>query len=96
MSERTTKEVVTPSGHKVVVKEYLTVREMMPILQSTTNAPTQAENVAKALKMMESSIVSIDEATENIAETIQDFPLADYIFLTKEVAQLGDFPKTKN
>lgn len=94
--ERQTKELETPSGHKVVVKEYLTAREMMPILKTASPTSTPAENIEKALKMMELAIVSVDGVAENCIETIQDFPLSDYIFLTKQVAELSNFQKTKN
>jgi hypothetical protein len=96
MSERTTKEVATPGGHTVVLKEYVTAREMMPILKSASATSTPAENIDKALKMIEVAVVSVDGATENVIETVQDLPLADYMFLTKEVAALADFQGTKN
>jgi hypothetical protein len=96
MSERTTKEIITPGGHKVVLKEYVTAREMMPILKSAITTPTPADNIDKALKMVEVAVVSVDGATENLIETVQDFPLADYIFLTKEVAALADFQTAKS
>jgi hypothetical protein len=94
--ERPTKTVETPSGHIIVIKEYITAREMMPILKSATATPTPADNIDKALKVLELAIVSVDGATENCVETVQDFPLGDYIFLQREVAGLTDFQKTKS
>ena len=94
--ERSTKELETPSGHKVIVKEYLTAREMMPILKTALATATTADNIEKALKVMELAIVSVDGATEDCVETVQDFPLGDYIYLQKEIAALTDFHPTKS
>ena len=69
---------------------------MMPILKTATPTPTPGENIDKALKMMELAIVSVDGVKENCIETIQDFPLGDYIFLTKAIADLSNFQKTKS
>jgi hypothetical protein len=90
MSERTTKELVTPSGHKVVIKEYLTAREMLPILKSTD------DNIDKNMKTLALAIVSIDGATENVSELVQDLPLTDYLFISKEVVKAADFQTTKS
>ena len=94
--ERPQKELETPSGHKIVVKEYLTAREMMPILKSASATATAADNIEKALKVMELAIVSVDGSTVDCVETVQDFPLGDYIFLQKEIAALTDFQTKKN
>jgi hypothetical protein len=94
--DRTTKEITTPSGHKIVLKDYLTAREMLPILKTGSPTPTQADSIDKALQMIQAAVVSVDGSTENILDTIQDYPMSDYLFITKEVAGLTDFQTTKN
>jgi hypothetical protein len=96
MSERKSQELRTPGGHAIVMKEYITAREFMPIIKDTSANPTPADNVEKALKMIEVAVISIDGVTDNLKEVVQDLPLEDYIFVTTEVSRLANFQKTKS
>ena len=93
---RPTKELTTPGNHQVVMKDYITAREFMPIVKDSPAVPTQADNIQKALKLIEIAVTSIDGVAENIADLVQDLPLEDYMFISQEVAKLANFQKTKN
>jgi len=93
---RTNKEILTPNNHKVVMKEFVTAREFIPVMKDAPAEPTPADNIAKGLKMIEIAVISIDGSTENIADLVQDLPLEDYLFISQEVAKLANFQKTKS
>lgn len=93
---RPTKELTTPGNHKVVMKDYITAREFMPIIKDSPATPTPADNIQKGLKLIEIAVTSLDGVAENIGELIQDLPLEDYMFISQEVAKLANFQKTKN
>jgi hypothetical protein len=94
--ERATKEITTPNGHKLVLKEYITAREFLPIAKSAPEKPTNAENIERGLSMIDLAVVSVDGVTEKVSEIIQDLPVEDFTFITQEVAKLTDFRKTKS
>lgn len=91
MSDRATKEFSTPSGTKLVLKTYLTAREMFTVTDNK-----DLKDSEKTLKLAEAGIVSLDGSTENIGERLLDMPLADYTSVVKELTSLvSDLTETK-
>jgi hypothetical protein len=98
MNNAPTKELTTPNGHKVVMKQYVTGREFLSIAKeapASAATATNADNIEKGLKMLALSIVSVDGVSDNVADVVQDLPLEDYMFISEEVAKLANFQKTK-
>jgi hypothetical protein len=96
MSDRQTKQLETPGGHKVVLKEYITAREFLPIMKAVPTTPTAADNVEKGLNLIDVAVISIDGNSEKVSELAQDLPMEDYLFIVQEVTKLVNFQKTKN
>lgn len=92
MSERETKEFVTPAGRKITIKTYLTAREAMPVLDQADMTGTQ-----KAQKLASAAIISIDGDTTDISEKLLDFSLQEYTATLKELTELiSDLNETKS
>jgi hypothetical protein len=83
MAERETKEITIPTGRKIIVKTYITVREAMPALEGTT-----LTEAAKSQKLAEAAIVSLDGSTENISDRLLDLPLQEYTVIMQELAAI--------
>jgi hypothetical protein len=91
MSERQTKQFETPGGRKLVIKTYLTAREVMPVTDEKNLKQSE-----KTQKLAEAGIVSIDGSTENIGDTLLDLPLSEYTSIIKELTGLiSDLTETK-
>jgi hypothetical protein len=91
MSERETKEFTTPQGHKLVLKTYLTARELMPITDDK-----DLKDSAKTHKLAEAGIVSLGGDTQNIGERMLDLPVTEYTAIVKELTGLvSDLTGTK-
>jgi len=95
MQERKTKTVTTPSGAIVELKEYLTAGEFIDLNDVKDGAEISKAQMAK--RILDLAVVSINGSTENISDALRELPVADYIFLNKEVAKLieGDFTGAK-
>jgi hypothetical protein len=96
MTERKTKTVTAPSGVVVELKEYISAGEFLDATESKDGNDLPKQQLAK--KLVETAVVSLNGSRENISTAIRDLPLADYLFLSKEVAKLtsGDFTEAKN
>ena len=103
MSEATrpTREVTTPAGHKVTVKEYLTAREVNGVLTELFKSQEVSADdknprlslvigVQRNIKLVEAAVVSLDGTTENLSERIQDLPVSEYTAILNEVKGLAD------
>jgi hypothetical protein len=98
--DRPTKEITTPGGVSVVVKTYLTAREvndtLKQILGTTGVSPdTKIElsavvGIDRNIKLVEAAVVSLDGSTENIPERLGDLPINDWQFILKEAGLLAD------
>jgi hypothetical protein len=98
--DRPTKEITTPGGVTVVVKTYLTAREvndtLKQILGTTGVSPdTKIElsavvGIDRNIKLVEAAVVSLDGSTENIPERLGDLPINDWQFILKEAGLLAD------
>lgn len=82
-SIRPTKPFVTPGGHNLVVKTYLTARELLPITDDK-----DLKESDKTIKLAEAGIVSFDGITENIGEILLDLPITEYTAIVKELTGL--------
>lgn len=93
--DRKTKQLTTPSGAAVEVKEYLSAGEFIDLTEESEKLSLSKSQLT--MRLMESAIVSINGAKENIAALLRDLPLPDYTYLSKEVAKLvtGDFSEAK-
>ena len=85
-----TKEIVTPSGHKILVKEFLSYNDLEPTLSIE-------DTFEKSAKTIEIAVVSIDGIAENAYKTLRTLPFPDYKAVTEEVAKLinGNFTPAK-
>ena len=98
--DRPTKEITTPGGVTVVVKTYLTAREvndtLKQILGTTGVSPdTKIElsavvGIDRNIKLVEAAVVSLDGSSENIPERLGDLPINDWQFILKEAGLLAD------
>jgi hypothetical protein len=95
MAERKTKTLTTPSGVSVELKEYISAGEFLDVTESKDAAEVSKSELAKKLILL--AVVSVGGSKENIATALRDLPLPDYLFLSKEVAQLtnADFTPAK-
>lgn len=104
MSERETKEFTTPGGLKLVVKTYLTGREVNDVLRklfgarevsaqadgsAATKLPISA-GIDRNIFLIEAAVVSFDGSAENIIDRIQDLPSKEYTAILNEVKGLAD------
>jgi len=99
--ERQTKEITTPGGHKLIVKEYLTAREVNGVLQElfkSREVSADEKNpklsllmgIERNIKLIENAVVSLDDSSENLPERLQDLPATDYAAILKEVQKLAE------
>jgi hypothetical protein len=95
MSERKNKSVTTPSGVTVVLKEYISAGEFLDINDAKDGADLSKTELAK--RLVNAAVVSVDGVTEDIPNVLRALPLADYLFLNKEVTKIvnGDFTEAK-
>lgn len=96
MAERETKELTTAGGHKIVYFATLTGREVLGVIRKERTGNETSQNVDKALDLIKATILSVDGATENVVELVQDLSVQDYLEISNLVASLsGNFPKAK-
>ena len=99
--ERTTHEITTPGGFKVVVKDYLTGREVNAVLtdlfksqeiSADDKSPklSMLVGIQRNVKLIETAVISLDGSTENLADRLQDLPSKDYTAILTEVKGLAD------
>jgi hypothetical protein len=100
--DRTTKEITTPGGHKVLIKEYLTAREVNGVLkqlfqdQSMSAEKGTAPKVSllvgieRNIKLVEAAVVSLDSSTENLSDRLQDLPASEYTAILNQVKDLAE------
>ena len=109
-ASRPTKELTTPNGHVVILKEYLTGREKRELTNiffgnNLTLSPeggveglnAAAVNAAQDLAF-KTVIVSIDGSAEKIVDTILDMHAEDYsaiVVAVNEVSNDANFAKKK-
>jgi hypothetical protein len=95
MAERKNKTVTTPSGAVFELKEYISAGEFLDATDTKDGPELSKSEIAKRLIAL--AVVSVNGAMGNIPATLRDLPLADYLFLSKEIAKLtsADFTEAK-
>jgi hypothetical protein len=105
MSERETRNITTPGNHVVVLRAYLTGREVNDIKRALFGSVTVERGedgkpsipeyplalaIDREKKLIESAVVSVDGKAENAPDAILDFPAADYKFVVTEAEKAVD------
>lgn len=95
MAERKTKDITTPSGAVVTLKEYISAGEFLDMNDAKEGTELAKNELAKRLVV--AAVVSINGSSEDIMNLLRDLPLADYLFLSREVTKIvnGDFTEAK-
>lgn len=91
-NERATKEITTSGGHKIVLLEYITGRELQELAResdklSTGKSDTESkiESGNLAMKML---IKSFDGETENILDKVLELPFTEYSEINEACKEL--------
>ena len=97
--ERETRSITTPQNHTIVLKTYLTGREVNDIKRALFGSvsiergdegkpivPQYPLSLAidREKKLLEYTVISIDGVQENAAEKVQDLVSTDYAFVVAE------------
>lgn len=105
MPERETRNITTPGNHAVVLRTYLTGREVNDIKRALFGSVTVERGedgkpvvpqyqlslaIDREKKLLENTIVSLDGTEENAADKIQDLTAADYKFVVAEAEKAVD------
>ena len=104
-TERETRNITTPDNHVIVLKTYLTGREVndikrvlfgsVAIERGEDGKPIVPQYplvlaLDREKKLLEYVVVSIDGSTENPADKVQDLTAADYKFVVTEAEKAVD------
>jgi len=94
--ENKTYTVTTPSGVTVTLKSYISGGDFIDA--ADTNDGKDLSKIQLAKRLMDAVVVSVNGVTTEISAALRALPLADYVFLSKEVAKLtnSDFTEAKN
>lgn len=102
--DRQTHELTTPGGRKIVVKDYLTAREVNAVLMDLFKSQEVSQDDVKAgtskvslvvgvqrnIKLVEAAVVSLEGSADDLVNRLQDLPAAEYTFILNEVKGLAD------
>jgi hypothetical protein len=102
--ERTNHEFTTPGGRKVLIKDYLTAREVNSVLseifksqevstdeaRSGTSKVSLLVGIQRNIKLIEAAVISLEGSTENLADRLQDLPASEYTAILNQVKNLAD------
>lgn len=90
------KTITTANNHKVVLKPFVTGRQVQTINDGIDDTlPKEKKNIAISNKSIELLVVSVDEKTDNIVDTILDFPYVDYKEILETVNLIIDPKKNE-
>jgi hypothetical protein len=105
MQERETRNVKTPVNHIVVLRTYLTGREVNDIKRALFGSVSVARSedgkpvipqyplslaIDREKKLLEYTVVSVDAVKENAADKVQDLVAGDYKFVVAEAEKSVD------
>ena len=105
MEERETRNVTTPGNHVVVLKTYLTGREVNDIKRALFGSVSiergedgkpvvpqypLALAIDREKKLLEYTVASLDGIAENAADKVQDLTSTDYKFVVTEAEKAVD------
>jgi hypothetical protein len=99
--ERKTREITTPGGHTVSVKEYLTAREVNAVLAELFKSQEVSADdknprvslligIQRNVKLVEAAVVSLDGSADNLSDRLQDLPASEYSAILNEVKGLAE------
>ena len=102
--ERENKVFTTPGGHELVLKTFLTAREVNGVLSELFKSQEVSADEAKSgsprisllvglqrnIKLVEAAVVSLDGSVENLADRLQDLPASEYTAILNEVKALAE------
>lgn len=85
-----TKEIIVPSGKKIVIKSMLSYNDLQCALKIEDNTDRQTA-------ILKIAVLSVEGVVEQAYDKICALPIADYIAIAKEVAAIvtGNFPQAK-
>jgi hypothetical protein len=89
--ERQTDQLTTKGGHTVVLKAYLTAREMMTVEDKRDLSDSQ-----KTQHLLGLAVVNLDGSADNLGEKSLDLPAADYLEIVKVVTATINPTKPEN
>jgi len=103
MQTRTTTDIVTPNGHKVTLKDWISGREfealsapLLKLYKVNTNKgvidePTVSGEVMTEMNRiaLETWLVSVDGATENVYDAVLDMRQEDYQFVKTAIDEIS-------
>jgi hypothetical protein len=93
MNEQKTNTVTTPSGAVVVLKSYISGGDFLDATDTKDGVELSKNQLAK--KLMDAVVLSVNGSTADVPGALRALPLADYVFLSKEVAKLANFTEAK-
>src|SRR5882724_8196981 len=99
--DRPTHEFKTPGAHVVVVKDYLTAREVHAVLNELFKSQEVSADdkspklsmlvgIQRNIKLVEAAVLSLDGSTDNLGDRLQDLQSTDYTAILTEVKGLAD------
>ena len=77
-----------PGGQKVVMKTYLTAREVLGVMETESAEAKMVSNFERAAQLVSIAAISIDGTTENLSDYAQDLPVQDYTALITAITEL--------
>jgi hypothetical protein len=93
MSEVKTNTVTTPSGVTVVLKQFISGGDFLDA--SETKDGVEVSKMQLAKRLMDLAVVSVAGSAADVSAALRALPLADYVYLSKEVAKLANFTEAK-
>jgi hypothetical protein len=93
MDENKFNTVALPSGKTAVLKSYISGGDFIDATDTQDGKDLSKIQLAK--RLMDVVVVSVEGVTENIPTLLRALPLADYVFISKEVAALANFTKAE-
>jgi hypothetical protein len=91
--ENKTNMVTTPSGATLELKSFISGGDFLDASEAVNGVEPSKVQLAK--KLMDVAVVSVNGATTDIPAALRALPLADYLFVSKEVAKLMNFTEAK-
>jgi hypothetical protein len=92
--EETKKNTVTaPSGAVIELKSFISGGDFLDASEAVNGVEPTKTQLAK--KLMDLVVVSVNGVTTEVSAALRALPLADYLFLSKEVAKLMNFTEAK-
>ena len=93
MDENKVNSVTLPSGAVAELKSYISGGDFIDATDTQDGKDLSKMQLAK--RLMDVVVVSVDGVTQNIPTVLRALSLADYVFLSKEVAALANFTKAE-